>query len=130
VTEPQRRNGHARTSVGYFLVHDNGRRGLLWGRVTSDTGRASKASRLAAQTGLRTFAVIGHRPARFPPRGRFEQQTESFIIKDATGRGGLSARAHVAVHESVHGPDALVGDGRGFLTDERDADIARVRFRG
>jgi hypothetical protein len=51
VTDPQRRNGHACTSVGYFLVLDNGRRGLLWGRVTSDTGAASKASRLRATSG-------------------------------------------------------------------------------
>jgi hypothetical protein len=47
VAHPWRRNGHACISVGYFLVHDDGRRGLLWGRVSSDTGRASKAFRLA-----------------------------------------------------------------------------------
>jgi hypothetical protein len=81
VTDPQRRNGHACTSVGYFLVHDNGRRGLLWGRVTSDTGRASKASRLAAHTGLRTFAVIGHCPARFPPRGRSSRKRKASSSK-------------------------------------------------
>jgi hypothetical protein len=43
VTDPQRRNGHACTSVGYLLVDDDGRRDLLWGRRSSDTGSASKA---------------------------------------------------------------------------------------
>jgi hypothetical protein len=96
VTDPQRRNVHACTSVGYFLVYDNGCRGLLWGRFTSDTGRASEASRLAAQTGLRTFSRANwstnlrrhwalRRP--LPAALSIEQQTESFIIKDATGRG-------------------------------------------
>ena len=32
--------------MGYFLVHNNGRRSLLWGYVSSDSGTASKASRL------------------------------------------------------------------------------------
>jgi hypothetical protein len=104
VTDPQRRNVHACTSVGYFLVYDNGCRGLLWGRFTSDTGRASEASRLAAQTGLRTFAVIGHCAARFPPRCRSSSKRKASSSKTLPAGAVIVARAHVAAHESVHGP--------------------------
>jgi hypothetical protein len=43
VTALQRRSGHAYTSMGYFLLHNNWRRGLRWRRTSSDTGRAYKA---------------------------------------------------------------------------------------